>query len=775
MMSQSTVKNNKFSRPTANWEGKILRIQNFAIDKRPSGRTMITRAALLLGVASFPALASAQNAESIEAEPMAANTEGEAQNDIIVTALKRSISVQDTPVTVNLVQGEVFEKANITSTIDLPAVTPGVLIQISPAGFPIAAIRGIGSNPSNQSFDQSVALFVNGVFAPRGRDYASSLFDIADVQVVKGGQSAILGKNTTIGALVLTTRRPAYEFGFSASYTHELELGSDTIDAAVNVPFGDKFAIRMAARTSNQEGWQRNDLLNEDSPVTKTRAGRISARWEPFDNFEWNASYQKERYKVTGQVLYAGGDAGALKNLALLAGDPKFTAQLNDHYRASPRPGFGPDEITNNSERVVSDMSLDFGAGFTLTSLFGYLHSSGTFLTNFDAIINAPFYFFSDRAGGDTYSQEVRISSPRMGMFEFVAGGLYYHDKYGMDFGADAVFPIPVTGAEVTTFDQTTESWSGFGAVTAYITDAFRFNGALRYTSEDRSADYTRQVIRGGALVAAIFRPFPPTTLSRSSTNWDYSASLSYDFLDNAMAYASYGRGTKSGGFANNPNDPRALRPDGTRAPEFDDEVAKTIEIGVKWGRAAGTHLNFALYHIDIDGYQTSLFSGINFIVRNQDARSKGFEIDAAYQLMEGLRFSVNTTYADAYNRNPIGTDRARLTRAPKWSGIASINYANELASGWTLSADANAEFRSKLYFTDIITSPTPPSDKYVKLGLRLGIEDSNSGLGIALIGRNLTDKRIISFATNAFPGLPAFVASTEPPRTIAIQVSYRH
>lgn len=752
-----------------------MRALSFVFARSPVGPSLITRAALLVGVASFPALASAQSSESVEAAPMAANTEDSAQNDIIVTALKRSISVQDTPVTVNVVKGEVFEKANITSVLDLPAVTPGVIVQVSPAGFPIAAIRGIGSSPANQSFDQSVALFVNGVFAPRGRDYASSLFDIADVQVVKGGQSAVLGKNTTVGALVLTTRRPTSELGYNISYAHELELGSDTIDAAVNVPFGEKFAIRMAARTSNQEGWQRNDLLNEDSPVTKTRAVRISGRWEPFDNFEWNASYQKEKYEVYGQVLYVGGDAGALTNQARLSGDPNFTAQLNDHYRSSPRPGFDQDEITNKSQRVVSDMSLDFGAGYTLTALSGYLHSSGTALTNFNAIINGPFYFIADRVGGDTYSQEVRISTPRLGMFELVAGGLYYHDKAGLDLGADAVFPTPITGAEVTSFDQTTEAWSGFGAVTAHITDALRFNGAVRYTSEDRSADYTRRVIRPGALVAAIFRPFPPTTLSRSSSNWDYSASLSYNFLDHAMAYASYGRGTKSGGFANNPNDPRALRPDGTRVPEFEDEVAKTIEVGVKWGRAAGTHLNLALFHIDLGGFQTAFFSGINFIVRNQDSRSKGVELDAAYQLMDGLRFAVNATYADAVNKHPDAGERARLVRAPKLSGIASLNYAREFADSWTFSADGNAEFKGKYYFLPTIATLVPPSEKYVKLGLRMGVEDKNSGLGIALIGRNLTDKRIISYAANAFPGIRAFVASTEPPRTIAVQISYRH
>lgn len=761
------------------------------VEKRQAVRTGPTgyRAALLMTAACMSTIGTSAAAQDAPAAgPLSPATAAEAQDvtteaappivsdDIVVTALKRSVSVQDVPVTVALISGEAIARANITSALDLAAITPGVAIQLSPAGFPVASMRGIGSNPSNQSFDQSVALFVDGVFAPRGRDYASSLFDIADIQVIKGGQSAVLGKNTTIGALALSTRRPDDEYGFDFSYSHEFELGWDTFDAAANIPLTSTLAVRLAGRAADLDGWQHNDLLDRDTPNTKTRAGRISLRWQPTDDLDWNVSYQNETYRLKGQVLYAGGDAlGVLAGLARAAGDPNFTAAFNDHYRASGRPGFPDDVVSNDSERAISNLSYTFAGDYTLTALTGYLHSTGGFVSNFNAIINGPIYFTSDRVGGTTFSQEVRLTTPRLGMFDLIVGGLYYHDKVGINFGADAVAPTPLTGAENTTFDQTTESWAGFAAVTAHITDNLTLNGGLRYTMEDRSADYTRTVIRPGPLVFALFRPFAPTTLERSSNNLDGSASLQYRFSPDAMAYVSYGRGTKSGGFANHPNDPHALRADGTRAAEFDDEVAKTFELGAKFGRGSGTHLNLAFFHIDLNGLQTSFFSGANFVVSNADARSRGAELDAVLQVSDALRFSLNATYADAVNKNPTPTSRRRLTRAPKWSGIAGVTYSQAIMNDWQLTADATAEFRTKVYHQENPMSPVPPSGGYAKLGLRLAVNDPASGIEVAVIGRNLTDEQVANFGTGAFPALPgAYLASSDAPRTIALQFAIR-
>lgn len=723
-----------------------------------------------------PCLAQAQNLP----QPMIGapqNDVSDQSDDIIVTALKRNSSAQDTPATVSIVSGRLIEKINVTSGLDLPAITPGVLIQTAPGALPVAAIRGIGSNASNQSFDQSVALFVDGVFAARGRDYVASLFDVSDIQVIKGSQSAVLGKNTTIGAIALTTRRPEFGFHYGASYSHEFTLGDDSLDAMLNIPLGNGLAVRAAGRMADLEGWVKNDLTGKDSPRVRTRAGRISLRWQPNDAIDWTGSYQHETYKSDGQILYVAGDSqGRVATYAAAAGDPLFTAAFNDRTRATPRPG-SPDTFARNaSHRLISTLTYDIGGGFDVTSITSYFKSTGSLLNNNNAVINAPVIFFADRGGDRTLSQEIRATTPSLGIFDFVFGGLYYHNIYNFDVGFDAVAPSPILGAERTRFRQKTVDWSGFLSIDAKVSERLMMTGALRYTTEDRDADYARDIIRNGNLIAAIYRPFAPTALSRSKDFLDGSVSAQYRFTSDGMAYMSFGKGSKSGGFANAPNDPTALRPNGRSTAEYDDEVARTVEAGVKIGRAGGTHLNLAVFNVDVKNFQTSLFSGTTFIVKNIDVRSRGVEIEAMWRALESLSFSVNATYADAINKSPAANERRELVRAPKWSGIATVNYQTDLSDALRLSTDGSAEFRTKLYFQDALNSTVPPTKSFVKLGARIGIEHRETGIEVAVIGRNLNNKRVPNYGTGLFPGIPgAYLASSEPPRTIALQIAIRH
>ena len=739
-------------------------------DQSVSWRGLIATAAL---AAAFTGTAARAQSEG---KPLAADEAANESEEITVTALKRNMSAQDTPATVTIVSGEAISQMNISSALDLAAITPGVLIQSAPGALPVVAIRGIGSNASNQSFDQSVALFVDGVFQARGRDYVASLFDVGNIQVIKGSQSAVLGKNTTIGAIALTTRQPEFKFGFNGSYSHEFALGDDTYDAAVNIPLSNTFAIRAAGRIADLGGWVKNTITGKDSPKVLTRAGRISLRWQPSSDLDWNVSYQHEIYRSDGQVLYMAGDAfGLVAAYAAAAGDPNFTAAFNDQSRATPRPGFPDTFARNASHRLISTLTYNLGGGFDLTAISSYFKSTGSALNNNNSVANSPVNLFVDRGGDKTFTQEIRVTSPKIGIFSFLAGALYYNNIYDFAIGFDAVAPSPILGAERSNFHQKTVDWSGFVSVDAALTDRLTLTGALRYTREDRQADYSRDIIRNGNLITAIYQPFAPTTLSRGKGYLDYSASAKFQISDETMIYASYGKGSKTGGFANAPNDPTALRPDGSRTAEYRDEIARTTEIGVKIGRASGTHLNIALFNVDVKDFQTSLFSGTTFIVKNIDVRSRGVELEAAWQATESLRFSINGTYADAINKNPAPTERRVLVRAPKWTGIAAVNYRTQLNDQLRFTADASAELRSSVWFQDALSTTVPPTQTVVKLGLRLAVEHEPSGVEVALIGRNLTNQRVANYGTGLFPGIAgAYLASSEPPRTVAVQISIR-
>lgn len=712
--------------------------------------------------------------EPVPTRPVEEQTTG--GDDIVVTALKRTSSLQDLPASVTVVGGETLARANITSALDLPAVTPGITIQAGPGTSPVVGIRGISTNSANQTFDPSVALFADGIFLARGRDFASSLFDLDSIQVVKGSQSAVLGKNTTIGAIVLTTARPTQDFGYSASYAREFVVGSDTVNAMLNVPLSDTLAVRVAGAYSNQQGWQHNDLVNEDTPHIRNLAGRVSLRWRPNTDLDWVLTYQQESFRQKGTVLYVAGDLqGLAAEYANAAGDPDFTAAFNDHFRASPRPGFPDDFARNRSKRAVSNLTYKFGDGFSLTSLTGYTRSRGSFLTNFNAVANSPVYVTSDLQGGDTFSQELRFSTPRMGAVELLGGLLYYHDITRYNIGFDAVAPSPLVGAENTMFKLTTRDWSGFVSTTVHLTEDLSIDGAARYTTEDRRGDYARDVSRPGSLTGAIFKPFAPISLSRSKNFFDFSGSAQYRFSPDVLVYASYGRGSKSGGFANSPNNPRDLRPDGTPLAEYGDETARTIEAGIKMGRAGGSYVNISGYNVDVDNFQNAYFSGAQFVVENIDIRTRGIEFEGSWRATPSFNLFVNATYADPVTKNQVSFRRAQLVQAPKWLGIAGANFEAPVSDRLTFSANATAEFRSKVYWRDEFNTPVLPSEGFVRFGLRLAVADKDSGVELALIGRNLTDQRVPAYRTVLFPPKAgAFTNSSEMPRTVAMQLTVR-
>lgn len=739
--------------------------------------TALTVIALALCISP---LARAQEAGDPPSAPAAARDETAAEapstdsGEIVVTALVRSSSAQEVPATIALISGEVVAKANISSGLDLSRIAPGVLIQSGPGISPVAGIRGIGTNASNQAFDQSVALFADGIFLARGKDYMASLFDVDDIQVIKGSQSAILGKNTTVGAIVMNTARPERDFGYRLSYNHDFTLGSDTVDAMLNLPLSDTFAVRLAGRYADLGGWMRNDLLNKTTADVRTRAGRISLRWRPTSELDWTVNYQHESFKSEGQVFYVGGDPfGLVRTYAASAGDPNFVAAFNDRYRASARSGLRDTYADNKSDRVISNLSYTWGDGFTLSAITGYLRSRGSYLNNNNAVANSPVIFSSDLNGSNTFSQEVRLVTPRIGAFDLILGGLYYHDIYRYNLGIDAIAPSPIVGAQNSLFKQTTEDWSGFAAVNAYLTDKLTLSGAIRYTHEERSADYARQIIRPGNLIDLIYQPFPSSTLSQGRGYLDGSGSIKYEFSPNAMVYVSYGKGSKSGGFANAPNSPLAFRPDGTRAAQFEPEVAKTFEVGAKIGLGRGSHLNASFFDIQIDKFQTSLFTGTQFVVKNIDVRSRGAELEALLRVTEALSASLNVTYADTLNKSHLPTEISSLVRAPQWNGIASINYDAPLTDQFRLSVDASALFRSSLRFQDTLASTVPESPGYAKFDLRIGLKYEPRGIEIAFVGQNLTDRRVANYGSGFFPGVAgAYLVATDPPRTFSIQLT---
>ncbi|MFV3127252.1 TonB-dependent receptor [Niveispirillum sp. KHB5.9] len=689
--------------------------------------------------------------------------------EIIVTALKRSQPLQEVPASVTVVEGEAFTRAAVVSLDQITQVVPGIRMQSAPGGTINPVVRGLGTSSSNDSFEQTIGLFIDGVFAGHARDYAAALFDVERVEIVKGTQAAILGKNTSVGALTLTTKKPGSEFAYEASYMHEFELGSDILDAAINLPVNETFAIRVAGQFSDEGGWIRNALTGEDEQSSNRKALRATARWEPTDNLEWIVSAQAHWIDRDGQTFYAGADTlGRLAQTAALYGDPAFTAAIGDVSRGTVRPGF--DKIFDYTQgwRTSSTINLALG-DHTLTAVTGYAEYDMKRVINPAGVRGAPV-LRTAREHNESFGQELRLTSPEYDKFSYIAGAYYYHDKWG-NFDFLDVLPqagTPLNGAVATDQEYKTEAISLFGQFNYSLTEELELTLGLRSDNQKKQVDYTRAIVRPGLLTTAAYPAFAPTSLDRKDDFVDYSGSISYKVAPGAMLYASYATGSKGGGFQASPST--------IATAEFGDEGAKTVELGGKFSFGRGTTFNVALFQTRIADYQIAINTGAGFVVRNDQIQSRGADAELSVALTPDLTFSTSVTYADVEKRGALPANSiAGIPFAPKLTGVVQMNYETALSENFSFNANAFVEFRTEQHIIDLANAVIPTSDGYAKLNLRVGLAHDPSGVELALVGKNLTDKRVVNYGYNAFAQAGAAIISTDVSRTIGLQASIRY
>jgi iron complex outermembrane receptor protein len=709
---------------------------------------------------------AAPQASGAAATPQAAT--GDAAADIVVTALKRSESLQNVPATITAASGATLQAQNVTSALGLPSVIPGLQIQLSPSNRPVALIHGLGSNPAVASFDQSVSLFVDGVFEGHGKAYSMPLFDINDVEAVKGTQSALLGKNTSVGAVAVTTQKPIFKFGMGLSYSHEFELNQNLVEGFLNIPLSDRLAVRIAGQYNQRDGWLHNELDGQDGPETDNKAGRISLLWAPSDRAEWTVSYEHAHLKQDGPVFFMGADAlGIAQGWAAQLGDPNFTVGY-DRTSQSGRPGLPAPNEVSNLDRVNSTLTYDLN-GYNLTFLSGYYRLDTATVNNSNALPDSPLRT-EEREFNETFSQEIRMSSPKIGRMDYVLGALFMHDRWSRDLNTDVIAPIPLTGDSDNHYVQRAVTGSVFGQLNYGITERLSASVGMRGTREEKKASFARSVLRPGP-IALIYPALAPVSLSRTEWDYDGSVGLKYKLDSRSMFYASYSKGTKGGGFQDTPTTI-------AEAP-YKAEVSWSAEAGAKLSFGRRGHLNVALFNTDVNNFQLGSFNGAKFIVDNIDLNSRGVDVDVSWSPIDGLVAGVSGTYADTKNKHPVGAPKfygSTVPYAPKWSGTVSLGYSHPLNDDYTFKADASVDFRSDIALVIASNTIVPRSPSYSKVNLRVAISRPKDGLEIAFVGRNLNNERSATFGFQTFPNVPgSYVLSSDEPRTLAVQVSFKY
>lgn len=718
---------------------------------------------LMLLASSSLALGSAAHAAA-QQDPVAAEPVTSV-GEVLVTARKRTERLQDVPISVNVTSGEELASQDVRNLEALSGSVPNLHIQATPGNNAIY-IRGIGSSPGNLAFEQSVGLFVDGAYAGRGRQFAAPFLDVASVEVLRGAQGALFGKNTAAGAINITSNGPTASRQMATTVTGTVDGDNGyEISQIVSGPITDKLLVRLAGKYSDNEGWLENKSTGDHNPGREDLIGRAVIDYLASDTLTFRLKLEGARQELTGQPMSSVAPGGS----------KSFTRETT--------PGV-PDFDDTNSFNSVLTINKDFANGVTLTAITAYSAFDYDKQIDSDFTIN-PLLRTTFQEEFNQVSQEVRLTSPNDGALTWIVGAYAHRNEIDMHQNS-SILMGPFNGASDRLFNQTNESYSLYGQATYAFNDQWKLTAGLRQTWEDKAADQTRST--SGAVPPSWVNT--PLSGQREESQLDPSVQVQYVLDRNTMFYASYAKGSKAGGFVG------AQSTGGQDAFEFEGETSQSFEVGTKLtlldGRAT---LNLAAYTSKFEDLQVSGFNAATnaFITTNAaSAKSQGVEAEGAFRIHPSVTLSGSVAYNDAkYDSYPTAPcvykngvappancvediGGVRLPRAPKWSGALTLNVDHPLDNGMRLLADATVRGRSGTYLEENL-NPKSYQEGFSKVDLRLGVVSADDRWTLALIGRNLTDEWTAShsFGTPFLAGSQTYVV--DPGRVVSIQLGLRY
>lgn len=588
---------------------------------------MKNKGSLRRGAAALPLLAGlvASSAQAVVLE------------EVIVTATLRAESLQDVPVSVNAVSGEKMMEAGIDKVEDLQAYVPNLTMSETGIGTNIY-VRGIGSG-INQGFEQSVGMYFDGVSYGRAQLSRAPFLDLARVEVLRGPQNILFGKNSIAGALSLHSQRPGQEFEGMVSGLYEPGHGESAIDLVLSGPLTDRLGARLAVRKRDMDGYIENLTLDKDEPNRDEGTVRLLLDWAATDNLQALFKFEVGKFDVTGRQIEIINDQPSNHPVfgnTFFGADPNGDGQRNYSeilfntsvpgainiqsdasvlnnmldYKRSSNGDFSNNDTQNFTMNI--DYALD---DYTLTFITGIMSYEYTELCDCD-FTGAEVFKVEFEEEYKQFSQEFRITSPVGEFMEYIAGA-YYHkselDFYDSilvtsdvlpdlinlgDLAAGGTLGNPTDGpgdagdeirnlGTPRTFTTDTELFSAFLQMTFNLTDTLRLNLGGRYSTEtkegERKLDFTDNTTGerkpNGEVdsVVAINFSAERHDLSgeRDESNFAPSVNVQYDVSDWAMVYATWSKGFKSGGF-----DARSNASPAANAPDPSNPADNTILIG---------------------------------------------------------------------------------------------------------------------------------------------------------------------------------------------------
>ncbi|MDW3716196.1 MULTISPECIES: TonB-dependent receptor [unclassified Pseudomonas] len=740
------------------------------------------------------------------------NTEQQADKDVAlqkvtVTARRREEDVQDVPTPITTLSGATLETQRVYKVQDLQQVLPSVNVAFIHARQSSVAVRGIGNNPASDGLEGSAGVYLDNVYLGRPGMAVFDLLDIEQLELLRGPQGTLFGKNTTAGVLNISTRAPT----FSPERTVEVSGGQDGYFQAkgtVNGALTETLAARLSAYRTRDDGFIKNIHDGNDLNGGERQGVRGQFLFEPNEDFSlrWINDYNEED-SSTGTMVVYGAPARYWQRAALAGASP-----LRDpDDRKVNIDGRQNVSVHQGGSSVEANWNL--AGGYTLTSISAYRYWH--FTPANDESLNVPALLDTGVEVHDRqFSQEIRLASPTGGAFDYVVGAYVFNQNLGnktfTDYGSQA--DLFLLGANLNALNNVstkangkieTDSYALFAQGTWHLTDRLDFTAGLRGTYEEKDAKVERFAPVGGAAVtgqaaairAAQLGAYDSGDLSLHNAAPSFLLSLAYRFDEDLLGYASLAHGEKSGGV----NLAVGSAPvAGADSLLVGPERANDAELGFKSTLLdRRLLLNANLFWTGIHGYQaTTLYQApgstnvVQVLANAGSVRSRGLEFEATALPVRGLTLNVNGSYNDVTYLSfkdapcpgevstapgaPATCDLTgeRVVGASKWIANLSGEYKWQLENRIEPYLIASYSYRSEAEGT-LDNSDLSKIDGYGLVNLSAGVRrDLGDGQVDASIWvRNATDT---DYYLSAFAYLNgAYTASVGAPRTAGVSLRY--
>ncbi|WP_336973903.1 TonB-dependent receptor [Sphingobium aromaticiconvertens] len=712
--------------------------------------------------------------------------------DIVVTAQKVEQNLQDVPIAISAVTGEAFNRAGAKSLEDITAIVPSVTFRKGTTSANSAIVmRGVGTISFSVAAEPSVSTVVDGIVLSRSGQSFLDLVDFDRLEVLRGPQGTLFGKNASAGLVNIVSKGGTKDFEAEANIsgtTDEEYRGRLTLSG----PLGENLTGRVTGFYGNYAG-----------NLTNIYGGRK----KDVNGYEHYGARGLIDYDGEGGRLrliadYFKADDNCCAEVTGVSRGPVIDAELGIIPQGEDTRTVNQNLVTRSLDRQYSftlNADIDTFADHTVSIITGYRNWKNTEIRDGDflprAIVGTPELHDNGTVETDQLSAEVRLASPQNQALTYQVGGFLWYSKNSQDFTrrdvtcTTSTSPVdPVTGAQpcnladpVNTLFPTATSrsdvsfrnWALFGQSTYEFTPALRFTLGGRYTHDSVSYTHFRAPsvnattglpaagagLSGVGAGGTIATGGNGTNLSRGNTsanNFSGKAVLQYDVARDVMLYASYTRGYKGPAFNVFFNHTAP-----TNSTPIDPETSNSYEIGFKsqfFDRKL--QVNASAFLVDYDGFQANNFVLLNgAVVTNLTnagtVRSKGFEVDATFAPTQGLTFRANAAYADArvrkFNPNPLtnapdARDGTRLPLAPKFSYTVGADYDADLGP---LKMYLSSDWRHvSSQFSDL--GESGPIDPYGLWNASVGFSDAEDRYRLTFMVRNILDDSYVLLNTTA-------------------------